>query len=194
LAILGGEDVGAIIFRAGRAAIDKLLIRRAEEKEAQAIDAWRSDKSYPYSSEPVTTPEKVIRKTFDIIATAAYPVLSKMDLEQRRFSMRLMKVAVETDPSAVQRVIREVLRLPEERITEMAALFERTTLERMITNTHSILNRLDFISGLRTLLFESDAKRQPWSADSCTRYSSGRHGYSAMSGPLPLAMKHCVAC
>jgi len=159
LAILGGEDAGAETLRAGRSAVDKLLTRRAEERQAQAIDAWKADRSYPYSSEPITTPEKVIRKTFDIVATAASPVLSKMDLEQRRFSMRLMKVAVETDPSAVQRIIREVFRLPEERITEMVALFERTTLERMITNTHSILNRLDFISGLRVLLFDTETKK-----------------------------------
>jgi hypothetical protein len=159
LAILGGEDAGAEVLKAGRAAVDNILTRRAEEREAQVIAAWIADKSYPYTTEPITTPEKVIRKTFDIVATAASPVLSKMDLEQRRLSMRLMKIAVETDPSAVQRVIREVLRLPEERITEMAALFERTTLEHMITNTHSILNRLDFIAGLRTLIFDAEAKK-----------------------------------
>ena len=82
-----------------------------------------------------------------------------MDVEQRRFSMQLMKVAVETDPSAVQKVMREVLRLPEDRIEEMASLFERTTLESIITASHSILNRLDFLAGLRTLIFDTEAKK-----------------------------------
>jgi hypothetical protein len=70
-----------------------------------------------------------------------------------------MRVAVETDPSAVQKVLREVLRLPEERIQEMASLFERTTLERIITSSHSILNRLDFLAGLRTIVFDAEAQK-----------------------------------
>lgn len=159
LAILGGEDLGAKVFAAGREAVNKHLVQRAQERRAQAVEDWKSEQSYPYTAEPKTVPEKVIRKTFDIVATAATPVLAKMDVEQRRFSMQLMKVAVETDPSAVQKVMREVLRLPEDRIEEMASLFERTTLESIITASHSILNRLDFLAGLRTLIFDTEAKK-----------------------------------
>jgi len=159
LAILGGEDLGARVFGAGRQTVDDHLGQRAQERRTQAVEDWKSEQSYPYTTEPATTPEKVIRKTFDIVATAATSVLTKMDVEQRRFSMRLMKIAVETDLSAVQKVMREVLRLPEERVKEMAALFERTTLESMITASHSILNRLDFLAGLRILIFDADAKK-----------------------------------
>jgi hypothetical protein len=159
LAILGGEDHGAKVFDAARQAVDDQLGQRAQERRAQAVEDWKSEQSYPYTTEPTTTPERVIRKTFDIVASTATPVLTKMDVEQRRFSMQLIKVAVETDPSAVQKVMREVLRLPEERIEEMASLFERTTLESMITASHSILNRLDFLAGLRTLVFDVEAKK-----------------------------------
>lgn len=158
-AILGGEDYGAKVFNAARQAVDDQLRRRAQERRAQAVEDWKSEQSYPYTTEPTTTPERVIRKTFDIVASAATPMLAKMEVEQRRFSMQLIKVAVETDPSAVQKVMREVLRLPEERIEEMASLFERITLESMITASHSILNRLDFLAGLRTLVFDVDAKK-----------------------------------
>jgi len=159
LAILGGEDLGAKVFAAGRQAVSDHLVHRAQERRAQAVEDWKSEQSYPYTTEPKTVPERVIRKTFDIVATAATPLLAKMDVEQRRFSMQLMKVAVETDPSAVQKVMREVLRLPEDRIEEMASLFERTTLESIITASHSILNRLDFLAGLRTLIFDAAAKK-----------------------------------
>jgi hypothetical protein len=159
LAILGGDDLGARVFAAGREAVIGHLVQRAQERRARSVEDWKSEKSYPYTAEPKTAPEKVIRKTFDIVAISATPVLAKMDIEQRRFSMQLMKVAVETDPSAVQKVMREVLRLPEDRIEEMALLFERTTLESMITATHSILSRLDFLTGLRTLIFDTEAKK-----------------------------------
>jgi hypothetical protein len=159
LAILGGDDLGAKVFAAGREAVIGHLVQRAQERRARSVEDWKSEKSYPYTAEPKTAPEKVIRKTFDIVAISATPVLAKMDIEQRRFSMQLMKVAVETDPSAVQKVMREVLRLPEDRIEEMALLFERTTLESMITATHSILSRLDFLTGLRTLIFDAEAKK-----------------------------------
>lgn len=159
LAILGGDDTGAKVFAAGREAVNQHLVQRAQQRRAQAVEDWKAEHSYPYTAEPTTVPEKIIRRTFDIVATASTAVLAKMDAEQRRFSMQLMKVAVETDPSAVQKVMREVLRLPDERIAEMASLFERTTLESIITATHSVLNRLDFLAGLRTLIFDTESKK-----------------------------------
>ena len=116
LAILGGEDMGAKVLDAGRVAIREQLKQRDLERRAEAVEDFKAEKSYPFEAEPKNAPERAIRKAFDIVATAATPVLEKMDVEQRRFSMKLMRVAVETDPSAVQKVLREVLRLPEERI------------------------------------------------------------------------------
>jgi hypothetical protein len=159
LAILGGDDQGAKVLEAGREAVREQLRQRDLERRAEAVEDFKAEKSYPYSAEPKTAPERVIRKAFDIVASAATPVLATMDVEQRRFSMQLMRVAVETDPSAVQKVMREVLRLPEDRIQEMASLFERTTLERIITSSHSILNRLDFLAGLRTIVFDAEAQK-----------------------------------
>jgi hypothetical protein len=159
LAILGGDDRGAKVLEAGREAVREQLRQRDLERRAEAVADFKAEKTYPYEAEPKTAPERIIRKAFDIVATAATPVLEKMDVEQRRFSMQLMRVAVETDPSAVQKVLREVLRLPEERIQEMASLFERTTLERIITSSHSILNRLDFLAGLRTIVFDAEAQK-----------------------------------
>lgn len=159
LAILGGEDMGARVLEAGRDAIREQLRQRDLERRAEAVEDFKAEKSYPFEAEPSNAPERVIRKAFDIVATAASPVLETMDVEQRRFSMKLMRVAVETDPSAVQKVLREVLRLPEERIEEMASLFERTTLERIITSSHSILNRLDFLAGLGTIVFDAEAQK-----------------------------------
>ncbi|BCB90863.1 ATP-binding protein [Phytohabitans suffuscus] len=158
-AILTGDAVGVRVYPASREAIAEQLERHALARQLQVVDDWKSEQSYPYDSEPTTPPEKVIRKAFDIVATAATPVLTRMSLEQRRFSMRMMRVAVETDPSAVQKIMREVLRLPEERVEEMAALFERTTPESIITTTHSVLNRLDFLAGLRSLVFEPRSRR-----------------------------------
>jgi hypothetical protein len=159
LAILGGDDLAARVFAAGREAISEQLEQRALERQVQVIEDWKSEQSYPYKAEPTTAPEQVIRKAFDIVATAATPVLARMNVEQRRFSMQIMRVAVETDPSAVQKVIREVLRLPEERVEEMAALFERTTLESIITTTHSVLDRLDFLAGLRSMVFDRESRK-----------------------------------
>lgn len=159
LAILGGDDQGAKVLEVGREVLREQLRQRDLERRAEAVEDFKAEKSYPYSAEPKTTPERVIRKAFDIVASAATPVLENMDVEQRRFSMQLMRVAVETDPSAVQKVLREVLRLPEDRIHEMASLFERTTLEQIITSSHSILNRLDFLAGLRTIVFDAEAQK-----------------------------------
>jgi hypothetical protein len=93
LAILGGEDLGAKVFEAGRDAIREQLRQRDLERRAEAVEDFKAEQSYPFEAEPKTAPERVIRKAFDIVATAATPVLEKMDVEQRRFSMKLMRVA-----------------------------------------------------------------------------------------------------
>ena len=62
LAILGGEDLGAKVFAAGREAVNKQLVQRAQERRAQAVEDWKSEQSYPYTAEPKTVPEKVIRQ------------------------------------------------------------------------------------------------------------------------------------
>lgn len=159
LAILGGEDTGARVFGAGRQAVTDHLVKRAEARRSRLVEDWKKDKSYPFDEEPKDVPESTVRKSFDVAAVAASPVLAKMDVEQRKFSMRLMKVAIETDPSALQVVLREVLKLPEERVQEMAALFDHTSLESMIKATRSILNRLAFLTGLRTMVFDLESKK-----------------------------------
>jgi hypothetical protein len=159
LAILGGDDAGARVYEAGREAVRGHVVKRAEAKRARLVEDWKQDKSYPFQEEPKDVPEEAVRKSFDVAAVAASPVLAGMDVEQRKFSMRLLKVAIETDPSALQTVLREVLRLPEEQVQEMAALFDHTSLGSMITATRNILNRLAFLSGLRTMVFVAESKK-----------------------------------
>jgi Histidine kinase-, DNA gyrase B-, and HSP90-like ATPase len=159
LALIGG-GTGALVLDAAREVVTAHLAERAQERSAETLEEWKRDQSYPFAGEPRTKSEEVVRKSFDIVAVSAAPVLSEMGRNQRRFSMELMKVVVETDPSAIKRVMKEFLRLPEERVEELADLFDRTTLEKIITASHGIINRLDFLEGLKTLVFNADAKRQ----------------------------------
>jgi hypothetical protein len=160
LAILGGDDLGAKVFKAGKDAALEQLALIAERKRGEALSDWKEERSYPYEGQPKTQREAVTRKSFDVIAVEASPVLSRMNVQQRKFSMNLMRIAVETDPSAVQKVMREVLRLPEPKVKELAELFERTSLESMITATHMIADRLDFLESLKTLVFDAESKKK----------------------------------
>ena len=153
-AIIGGDDLAGRVFTAGKEATREQLALIAERKRGEALSGWKEEKSYPYEGEPASRSEAVTRKSFDVLAVEATTVLSPMEVQQRRFAMKLMKIAVETNPSAVQKVMREVLRLPEPRVQELADLFERTSLESIITSTHMIADRLDFLESLKTLVFE----------------------------------------
>ncbi len=72
----------------------------------------------------------------------------------------LLKAALETGPSAVQRAFNELLNLPEELQEDLAELMERVSLTGMIVAAREIVDRLDFMAALRVLVFDPTSQKQ----------------------------------
>ena len=62
--------------------------------------------------------------------------------------------------SAVQRVFKELLELPEEQQQDLNELLDRISLTSMIVASREIVDRLDFITALRMLVFDPKSKQQ----------------------------------
>ena len=135
--------------------------KRAAEKAAGLVDEWREAKIYPYDGEPANVVEKAEREVFNVLAlnvNAYLPEFSTSDEKSKRFQFRLLRQAVEHAPADLARIVNEVLDLPTDKRHELAQLLDRTTLAAIISASRLVADRLEFLRGLETLVFDKEYK------------------------------------
>jgi hypothetical protein len=135
--------------------------RRSAEKAAGLVETWQQEKVYPYASEPTTLAEEAERQVFNVVALNVnhyLPEFQTSDEKTKRFQLRLLRHAVEHAPADLSKILTEVLELPVEKRSELADLLDRTTLAALISASKLIADRLEFIQGLETLVFDSEFK------------------------------------
>jgi hypothetical protein len=132
---------------------------RRDEKKRTIVQNWKDQQVYPYSDEPQAEPAKVTQDLFDVVAVTAAPAVNASDDPvARRFSLSLIREALENNPTSLRRVLTEVLQLPQESLDELNALLDQTTLTEIISASKLIANRLDFIEALKLMVFEPELK------------------------------------
>jgi len=67
---------------------------------------------------------------------------------------------LEKDPTALQKILQDVLNLPFEKQEELAELLTKTSLTAIINASKIVANRLDFLRGLELLVFNQDSKER----------------------------------
>lgn len=159
LADLGAEPVSTVVEGAKEKLRDHFDDRK-KAKGAELMAAWKADKTYPYDV-PASNPlEKSERELFEIIAVAASPVIESADVPTRKLSLRLIREALENNPTGLQQVLREVIELPEEQITELSHLLKKTSIGSMIEATRHVTDRLDFLVALEQMIFGEDLRKR----------------------------------
>ena len=137
--------------------------KRAAEKAAGLVEEWRTADIYPYQGEPSSVIEKAEREVFDVLAlnvNAYLPEFPNAEEKTKRFQFRLLRQAVEHAPADLARIVNEVLDLPKDKREELAELLDRTTLAAIISASRLVANRLAFLRGLETLVFDADFKNK----------------------------------
>jgi hypothetical protein len=71
----------------------------------------------------------------------------------------MLRQAIERSPEELQLIIGEVLGLSQRKQEELAKLLKRTTLAAIISAAKMVGDRLDFLYGLETMLFDADLKK-----------------------------------
>ena len=136
---------------------------RAAEEAAGLIKEWRTEKIYPYENEPTNVVEKVEREVFNVLAlnvNTYLPSFPSSDDKTKRFQFRLLRQAVERAPADVARIVNEVLELPNQKRQELVDLLDRTTLSSIINASRLVSDRLNFLRGLETLVFDPQLKEK----------------------------------
>jgi hypothetical protein len=137
--------------------------RRMAELAKSQVEEWKEKNIYPYRDEPMNEVAKSERQVFDILAlnVSEYaPGFNSSHSKVQALSFRLLREAVEESPDAVQKIIAEVLELPQEKCEQLARLLDKTSLSSIINSSKEVADRLDFLRGLEVLLFEDEAKQK----------------------------------
>ena len=126
---------------------------RESERRAEQVASWIASGDYPYGGEPETEAERAERETFDYVATTVARKIPKSQIG-RRTTLGLLKVAVTSEPSSLPKILEKLMPLPKREHENLARLLERTSMSKLIEANTTIANRLDFLAGLREMVFE----------------------------------------
>lgn len=137
--------------------------RRAAENAKTVVEVWKEEKTYPFEGAPQNAVEEVERQVFDVVAlnvSEHLPDFSTCTTQSRRLSMRMLKAAIQSGPSELRRILQEVLDLPQQKLEELVELLDKTSLASIVSAAKLVVDRLDFLAGIETLLFDPDSKER----------------------------------
>lgn len=154
---LGHEDI-APILAAAREAIDNYVSEHVGDQQAAVIKDWKERGVYPYRGAAASAAQLRQRRLFNLVAVAAAPAIAQ-EKKAARLSLWLLREAVEDSPSALHRVLTEVLGLTEEQVEDFDRLLNRTSLPAMIEATSLVIQRLEFMHDLEKALFDPVIKQ-----------------------------------
>jgi hypothetical protein len=125
---------------------------RVDDQTREQVERWQAEKTYPFKGEAKDETERTVREAFNVVALSASSVVNTSDVRGRRFSLRILREALEQDPGSLRRVLTEVLELPEDRLRELEGLLDHTPLSTLIATSKEITNRLEFLRGLEEIV------------------------------------------
>jgi Histidine kinase-, DNA gyrase B-, and HSP90-like ATPase len=162
LAVLN-PDVQAVL-KVVRNKIKEHFRLRTLENQGKVIERWKLEKIYPYEdNENIGPIEAAERQVFDILAVnvqSYLPSFEDADVKSKKFTFRLLAQAVKENPDSLQKIIGEVLGLKKEEQDDLAGLLEKTPLSSILSSAKIVANRLDFLLGLETLLYDKESKKR----------------------------------
>lgn len=135
--------------------------RQAEEAK-HVVERIHEEGIYPYSSVPKTPVEKAEQQVFDICAATIHeflPQFDSVDKGSRQFTYRLVREALESSPSNLGHIFREVLKLSQDQQDALSHLLGRTSLGAIISSAKTVSDRLSFINGLEQILHDKSIRK-----------------------------------
>lgn len=152
-----------IILKVAKNKIKEHFRLRLLEKQGMVVDRWKKEHIYPYEDKPNLDPVEVAeRQVFDILAVnveSYLPSFEDADEKSKKFTFRLLAQAIRENPDSVQEIIGEVLGLKKADQDDLAELLRKTPLSSIISSAKIVANRLNFLNGLETLLFDKENKK-----------------------------------
>ncbi|MHB8392656.1 MAG: hypothetical protein ACYDBH_24270, partial [Acidobacteriaceae bacterium] len=145
-----------ILLDAAKGKLKTHFRERESFRSSNLVKQWQEEEIYPYKTITTNPIELAEREVFNVCATKVYeyaPSFESSEKRSQQLTFRLIREAIESNPTSLQAILREVLALPQDQQDELASILERTKLAAIISAARVVMNRLDFIGSLDSLLF-----------------------------------------
>jgi hypothetical protein len=146
------------LIQAARFRLSEFLQEALDERRGHLIAEWKAEGVYPYPGEPATPTDEVEREIFDVVAVVASPAIGK-DAKQKKLSLKLLQETVRSEPTKTRKILNAVIGLSDDEVGVLSELLERTHLGAIIQAADLVSNRIDFVRGLRHLLYSDQTKK-----------------------------------
>lgn len=130
--------------------------RQLHKYSGEFIANLKKEGLYPYSGEAEGIVEESKRQVFDIVALQLnefLPHFEDQDSKSKKFTLSLVKEALEKDADSLRRILEEVIELPEDKRDELVEILEESSLSDIIDAMTEIKNRLHLISALEEIVY-----------------------------------------
>ena len=156
---------------------------REATRASDLVKQWQDENVYPYEPTEQGPLRQVEREVFDVCAVKVHeylPNFARTETKNKQLTFRLLREALENNPGSIQTILQQVLDLPQEQQDDLAAILGRTHLAAIINAAKTVVNRLDFVASLDSLLF-GEFRRHSWNESSYTESLPKNCGFSGNS-------------
>ncbi|WP_026947150.1 ATP-binding protein [Algoriphagus marincola] len=136
--------------------------KRLHQYSGEFIKGLKEKGLYPYTETADSLIEESKRQVFDIVALQVNEYLPDFEDQQdksKKFTLTLIKEALEKDSNALRKILTEVIELPDEKREELVEILEETSLSSVIDTMTEIKNRLKFLNGLEELIYNKEENK-----------------------------------
>lgn len=145
------------ITEAGRSCAKEYCREKTVIAGQDIINKWKDDNVYPYEGNATTNIETAERQLFEVVAlniNEHLPNFDSFDTTSKKFSFSLIKEALENNPTSLGKILENVINLPKDKIDDLNSLLIHTTLSDIISASKIVANRIQFLTGLESLIYE----------------------------------------
>ncbi|MFD5089914.1 ATP-binding protein [Amycolatopsis thailandensis] len=146
------------LLDAAQTVLNDHLGQLTNDRKGAILAEWKAQGVYPYAGSPSTPAEEVEREVFDIVAVLASQAIGK-DRRQKELSLRLLQEAARAEPTRTGQMLTKVLTLSDDEQEMLVELLERTTFGSIVRSAHTLADRVDFLAGLRRLLYSDETRK-----------------------------------
>lgn len=156
------DEMLLAIFKASKDFAREYVRKRLHEYSKEFINELKQKGLYPYQEPADNIIEESKRQVFDIVALQIneyLPSFNDQDDKNKRLVLTLIREALENDSKSLQKILSEVIELPEEQREDLAELLESTSLSNIIDTMTEVKNRLNFLNGLEQIIYDKDLNK-----------------------------------
>ncbi len=171
-----------IILKTVEGELAAFLAKRLEAERGRVVQEWKDEGVYPYSGKPSSKLDATERDLFDIVAVLASDSIPKRGTDQKRLSLRLLRESLRGEPARLRPALEAVLKLTEQELASLERLLRRTELGAVIRSAHRVQDRIDFLTGLGSMLYADATAKVFREVDQLHPMVVRDRGSSGMSG------------